>query len=108
MKQSKKLVNWFGYNRDDYYEFHWQRGDLHWEELGPDDDGDGCVYEDDVRKYYFEYIDNDRDRETIITALHPQEAYHKFCMEFGASHICNAIDITDEDENFNVTLELIL
>jgi hypothetical protein len=46
MKQSKKLVNWFGYNRDDYYELYWQPGYPHWEELGPDDDGDGCVYEE--------------------------------------------------------------
>ena len=61
-----------------------------------------------VRKYYFEYINNDRDRETIIMALNPQEAYHKFCMKFGAVHICDAIDITDELDVFTVLYELIL
>lgn len=41
-----KLVSWFGYSRDEYYDLYYQAGDTQWEELTPDEDGDGCVYEE--------------------------------------------------------------
>ena len=42
----KKLIRYFGYTRDEYYELQYQPGDLEWEELTPDEDGDGCEYEE--------------------------------------------------------------
>ena len=45
MKQGKiKLINWFGMDREEYYALHYQPGDPQWEELVPDEDGNGCVY----------------------------------------------------------------
>jgi len=41
-----QLAKWFGYTRDEYYEQVWQPGDPQWEELTPDEDGDGCEYEE--------------------------------------------------------------
>jgi len=46
MEKSLKLIKWFGYTRDEYYELQWQPGDPEWEELTPDEDGDGCEYEE--------------------------------------------------------------
>ena len=45
-KKMSKLISYFGYSKDEYYELQWQPGDPHWEELTPDEDGDGCEYEE--------------------------------------------------------------
>lgn len=42
----KKLISWFGYSRDEYYELQKQPNDPEWEELTPDENGDGCEYEE--------------------------------------------------------------
>ena len=42
----KKLIKWFGYTQSEYEKLHKQPGDPEWAELGPDEDGDGCEYEE--------------------------------------------------------------
>lgn len=42
----KILVSWFGFSKSQYEEQVKQSGDPEWAELGPDEDGDGCKYEE--------------------------------------------------------------
>lgn len=57
------LISWFGYSRDEYYKLHYQAGDAQWEELGPDQDGDGCVYEDKILSQY----NHELGRQAVLT-----------------------------------------
>lgn len=42
----KTLVNWFGFTQSEYEALIKQPGDPDWAELVPDEDGDGCEYEE--------------------------------------------------------------
>jgi hypothetical protein len=52
-----------------------------------------------MHRYYIEYLNtNGMDRETIILADDPQQALHKFNMQFGMLEILDVIDITNPDQ----------